>query len=134
MIDQLIQTITDKLGLSTDAAQGGAGVILALIKKYGDGAAVSALLAKIPGAEALADAEAGRLESGGGGLGGMVGGLLGGGAGDAAKALGALQGLGIDMDQGKMLAGVVGGFVKDKAGADLVDQALGNAGWLKDLL
>ncbi|MCG8442146.1 MAG: hypothetical protein MI723_10095, partial [Caulobacterales bacterium] len=87
-----------------------------------------------PGAADLAAAQRGALDSGGGGVGGMLGGMLGGGAGDALKALDAFKGLGMDVDDGKKVAGVVGGFVKQNVGEGALDQALGDAGWLKALL
>lgn len=133
MIDRLISMVKEQLGLDENSARGGVGVALALIKKFGEDGAASELLGKIPGADALASAEEGRVEAGGG-LGGLVGNLLGGDAGDAAKALGAMKDLGIDLDDGKKLVSLVGSFLKEHAGEELLNRVLGDAGWLKDLL
>ena len=139
MIDDLLKLVIGQLGFDDTKARGGVGVIFALIKKFGEGGALADLFNAIPGAEDLADAEAGRLEKseGGGvlgGLGGMLGGVLGDNVGDAMKAIEALQGLDIDLDQGKQLTGMVVDFAKEKAGEDVLDKALSNADWLKKLI
>ncbi len=135
MIDGLVNTIASQLGIDATVARQGVGVVFALLQKFGESGAVSQLFDAIPGAADLASGQAASLDGGaGGGLMGMAGGLLGGSAGDAAKALGALQGLGRDMDQSKQLASLVGGFIKDNGGAGALDGVLGDAGWLKALL
>lgn len=135
MINDIIKNIAAQMGLDEGIATKGVGIVMAMLQKFGDVGALSQLFEKIPGAGELAQSSISDLETGGGGLMSMVGGLLGGGAGDAAKALEALKGLGLDMDQGKQLTSLVGSAIKDNAGADVLDAVLGDkAGWLKELL
>ena len=135
MIDDLIKLVMTQVGLSEGSARGGTGMVFALLEKFGDNGPIGKLFDLIPGAGDLAGEQRSAVEEGAGGLGGLVGGLLGGGAGDAMKALDAFKSLDLDLDQGKQIAGVVGGFVKDKGGADILQEALGDkADWLKALL
>lgn len=137
MIDQLITLVTQKLGLSTDEARGGVGVLFALMQKFGDEGAVGDLLNKLPGATTLASEQANNVDTGGGsggGLAGMVGGLLGGNAGDAMEALGALKNVGLDMDQAKSLVPVVAEFAREHAGEDVLKKAADSVPFLKQFL
>lgn len=138
MIEQLIQQVVAKLGIDEGLAQKAVGTVLGLLKKQGDGGAVSALFDKIPGAADLAGkfSDAPAASGGGlmGGLMGKLGGAIGGNAGGAMEAMNALKDTGLSMDQAKDMAPVVTGFLKEKAGGDLLGKALESVPALKSLL
>ena len=134
MIDQLIAKIVAEIGLDQSTAQKALGTLFSLLQKEGDGAAVGALLDKLPGAAELADqfgAEGGGLL---GGLAGAAGGLLGGKAGGALEAMAALKEAGVSMDDAKSMMPVVTDFMKQNAGEDVVKAALSSVPALSDFL
>ena len=131
VMDQIIKTLSQSLGLPEPAVRAGVGIILNFVKqKSADSgnAQFTALLGLLPGAgELMSSAPA--ADSGGGALGGLLakaGGLLGGNLGDAAAALGALQGAGIPMDKAGELASGFFTEAKGVAGDDAVNAVLKN--------
>ena len=131
VMDQIIKTLSQSLGLPEPAVRAGVGIILNFVKqKSADSgnAQFTALLGLLPGASALmSSTPAG--DAGGGALGGLLakaGGLLGGNLGDAAAALGALQGAGIPMDKAGELASGFFTEAKGVAGDDAVNAVLKN--------
>ena len=131
VMDQIIKTLSQSLGLPEPAVRAGIGIILNFVKqKSADSgsAQFTALLGLLPGASALmSSTPAG--DAGGGALGGLLakaGGLLGGNLGDAAAALGALQGAGIPMDKAGELASGFFTEAKGVAGDDAVNAVLKN--------
>ena len=131
VMDQIIKTLSQSLGLPEPAVRAGVGILLNFVKqKSADSgnAQFTALLGLLPGASALmSSTPAG--DAGGGALGGLLakaGGLLGGNLGDAAAALGALQGAGIPMDKAGELASGFFTEAKGVAGDDAVNAVLKN--------
>lgn len=134
MIDQLVAVVSEKLGIDASMAEKAVGVVMGLVNKDGDNAAVSALFDKLPGAAALAQQYGGEITEGGGGLLGKVSGMLGGNTGDLMGALGALKQTGLSVDQLGEMAPLIKNFMTEHAGEDTVRQALGSVPALKDFL
>lgn len=99
---EIVNMLTEQLGINTEQAQGGAGAIFNMVKEQlGDGD-FSKISAVVPGMDSLLEAAP---QSGG--LVGLAGGLVsqfGGGAGKLSSLAGAFQGLDLD-------PGMVGKFV-----------------------
>lgn len=131
-MDQIIKTLSQSLGLPEPAVRAGVGIILNFVKqKSADsgGAQFNALLGLLPGASALMSSAPAGDAVGGSGLGGLLakaGGLIGGNLGDAAAALGSLQGAGIPMDKAGELASGFFTEAKGVAGDDAVNAVLKN--------
>ena len=106
-MQDFIKDAAAQLGISTGEAESATGGILGFIKENADGADVSEMLGKLPGAgDLIAKATGG--DSGGGMLGGLgdaLGGMLGGGAGQALGAAEMLSKSGLD-------ASKIGGFLE----------------------
>lgn len=130
-MQDLINTLTARLGIDAGAAQSGVGSLLRLIKKEGDGGAVSDLFDKLPGANAM-EAEHGGNE-GGGGLLGSVTGALGNLGGGTASALAGIT-ASIGPDKLKEFAQIFVGYAKKFAGEDTVNKVIGSVPALKSLL
>ena len=112
----LVKELVSKLGIDSEQAKGGAGMILGLVKdKLGAGE-----FAKVKEAIPEADQLAEEAPEAGGGLLGAVGGLtsaLGaGGVGDLAKLAGGFQKLGLDADMVGKFVPVILDLVKSKGG------------------
>jgi tape measure domain-containing protein len=134
-VNEFIQMVTSKLGTSESTARSATGGMLQMLQGQLDGGDFSQLMEKLPGASDLL----GESESSGGGS-GMLGSLmnqatsaLGGNLGGAVGLLGKLKDTGLDTDQLASFASMFLGFVKDKAGAGLVDRILGKIPELKSL-
>lgn len=142
MIDQLIQQVTSKLGISDDMATKGVGMLMGFFKSKGDSGAVSEIFSKIPGAADLASQFEGELggeaKSGGGGLlGGLMsklGGKMGGQMGGAMEAMDAFKKTGLSMDQAKDMLPVAKDFLEENVGQDAVGKVFDSIPALKGLL
>jgi hypothetical protein len=100
-MNQIIQTISQQLGLPEGVVRMGVTILLNFIQKKVEGTQYQAFLNLIPGLNDLANAQAPAAQSGGG-LGGLLGNLssiLGGEGGDIAKTLGSFEAAGIKPDQ-----------------------------------
>ena len=115
-MQDLIDRIVEKTGLSPDIAEKATGIMLSLVKTQGDRAKVTQLFDAIPGAGELAQLHGGDGAKGGGLLGMLGGGLMGG----PLAAVSKLQATGLSMDQIKVLGKETLGYAKEKAGDDLV--------------
>ena len=135
MIAQLITQVAERVGIPESLARQGVGVVLGLLLKQGDPAAVGDLFAQVPGAADLAAsyADAAGEAAGGpmGGLLGRVGGMLGGKAGDTMSALAAFQKTGLTIDQGKAMLPVARDFLAQHADEATVRRALESVPALK---
>lgn len=128
-MEELIKTITAKVGITPEQAKAGLGLVLKLAKDK-LGPEFSKLSGALPAAEALI---AGAPQAGG--LGGLAGGLLGGlgggklaGLAGLAGALGAAQKVGLNKDQLLGIGAQATDFLKAKGGpgvAELLKKALG---------
>lgn len=135
MIDQLVQIVTQKLGIDSATAEKAVGIVMSLIEKEGDGSTVSQLFENIPGAADLASRYAGDAgQDAAGGLLGQVAGMIGGGAGDVVGSIGALKETGLSMGQLQDFAPLVKNFLTEQAGEDLVRQAVSSVPALKGFL
>ena len=121
-MQDLIDRITTETGLSPEKAERGLGIMLGLLKTQGNQAKVAELLAKLPGADALAMKFGGDGASRGGLLGMLGGGLMGGPLAAVAK----LTSAGLTMDQIKQLGATTLDYAKEKAGESLVKEAAGS--------
>lgn len=141
MMDELLKMLTDRLGLDQGAAVGVAGKAMGMIKEQVDSSTFSNLASAIPGVEsAIASAESGEASGGGGGggllgsLAGALGGLLGGSAGKSLELGAALTKQGLPADKIGEFATMLVSFIKDKAGASVLEQIYGQFPMLKSLI
>jgi len=122
---EILNVLTEQLGITEEQAKGGAGAIFSIAKeKLGDGD-FSKIAEVIPGMDDLLGAAP---ESGG--VAGAIGGLaskFGGGAeklGDLASLAGGFKGLGLDSDMVGKFIPIILSFVQSKGG-DSVKSLLG---------
>jgi len=114
---EILNMLTDQLGVTEEQAKGGAGAVFNLAKeKLGD-ANFSKVAEAVPGMDDLLGAAPAS-----GGLGGMIGGLaskLGGGAGklgSLASLAGGFKGLGLDSGMVGKFIPIILTFVQSKGG------------------
>lgn len=125
MMEQIIATIADKVGIDIELANKAVGIVLNLVDSSVSDEIKEKLYSVLPEAQAMAEAGG---ESSGGGLLGMASGLFGGGGGamGAVAAMGKLTDAGLDTDQitemGKGLLSSVG----EVGGEDLVGEIVGS--------
>jgi hypothetical protein len=122
----ILNLLTEQLGVTEDQAKGGAGAIFNLVKDSLSGDQFNEVAAAVPNMqELLAAAPAG------GGLGGAIGGLtsmLGGGAeklGGLASLAGSFKALDLDMDMVTKFVPVILSFVKSQGGDSLKNMLAG---------
>lgn len=121
-MQDVIQSIATANGIDTDLAEKAVGMILNFLKKEADPSAVSSMMDALPGADALAAAQAG--EGGGGMMGSLMGMMPGGGG---VMGLGAqLMGAGLGMGQIQGVAKQLFSIAKEKAGEDAMGQIVGS--------
>jgi hypothetical protein len=120
-MQDLINRVVTNVGLDAALAEKAIGMILAFLKKEGPEAEIGQLMAAMPGAEALAAANA-PGEGGGGLMGGLMS-MMGGGG---VMALGQqLMGAGIGMGQIQGLSKEVFAYGQEKAGEDVMGAIVG---------
>ncbi len=110
-MDELISRIMAASGLDQSLAQKAIGIILAFLQKEGPAAEIGQLMAALPGAQELAEAEGGAK----GGLLGTIGGMMGGGGGVMALG-GQLMGAGLSMGQIQSVSKEMFAVGREKAG------------------
>jgi hypothetical protein len=119
---ELIDMLTESLGVDARQAEGGAAVLFKAAKaKLGDGE-FGQLLGGVPG---LSDLMNKAPASGGGGLGGMLGGIAGAMGGNAAlisTIVGGFGKLGLTTDDAKRFVPVVLDFLRKNVGPDVVSR------------
>ena len=119
---ELIDMLTNTLGVSAGQAEGGAAVLFKAAKdKLGEGE-FSRLLGGIPG---LPDLLKKAPAPGGGGLGGLLGGLAGAVGGNAAlisTIVGGFGKLGLGTDDAKRFLPVILEFLRKNVGPDVVSR------------
>ena len=124
---ELINMLTEQLGISDEQARGGAGLLFKMAKdKLGSGE-FEQITASVPEADSLADAApgSGLFESA---LGGLASGLSSGESnlGDLAGLVGGFTKLGLEPDMLGNFVPIVLSFVKGKGG-DAVQNILSKA-------
>ncbi|HUR43109.1 MAG TPA: hypothetical protein VMZ01_03305 [Aestuariivirga sp.] len=107
-MQDLIETIVFRTGLEPAKAERALGIMLALVKSHGDKAKAQELLARLPGASALAEEHAGgRFTSG------------------PLATMSKLTAAGLSMEQIKQVGLLTLEYAKNKAGIELVREAAG---------
>ncbi len=112
---EIVNLLTEQLGINTEQAKGGAGAIFNLAKEKLGAGDFGKIAEVIPGMDELLES----APSGGGGLGGMASGLaskLGGGAGSLGSLVGAFQSLDLDPGMAGKFVPVILSFVQSKGG------------------
>jgi hypothetical protein len=113
-MDELIGRLVAGVGIDRAAAEKAVGIILDFLVKEGPTDKVQALLAKLPGADAMIQKAAGES----GGLGGLMGGAMGGVMGAGMRMMSA----GLSMSQVQSVTREVIAYVREKAGEDAVGE------------
>ena len=113
-MDELIARLVDKVGVDKVAAEKSIGIILDFLVKEGPPDKVQALVDKLPGAQALIEAQ--QAGDTGGGMFAM-GGVMGAGT--------KMMGAGLSMGQVQGVAKEVLAFIREKAGEDAVGEIVG---------
>ncbi|MGX5732799.1 DUF2267 domain-containing protein [Bosea thiooxidans] len=119
-MDELISRLMAASGLNEEQTRKAVGIILAFLQKEGPPAEIGQLMAALPGAQELADAESGAK----GGVLGAIGGLMGGGGGVMALG-GQLMGAGLSMGQIQTVSKEMFAVGREKAGEDAMGAIVG---------
>ena len=118
-MEELLTRVAGAAGINEELARKAVGIILAFLQKEGPAAEIGQLMAALPGAQALADAEGGAK----GGMLGAIGGLMGGGG---VMALGGqLMGAGLSMGQIQRVSKEMFTVGREKAGEDAMGAIVG---------
>jgi len=129
-MNEFIQLVSQQLGVSAETSKSATGGMLGLLKDKLEGGDFSKLVTALPEQLVPTGAKAG-AQGALGGLMGAVSGALGGGGGGSLGALAQLAGTGLKPEQVGTFASLFLGFVKSKAGQDLVAKILGSIPELK---
>lgn len=113
-MDELIGRLVTDVGIDRGAAEKAVGIILDFLVKEGPSDKVQALLAKLPGADAVMQ----KAASESGGLGGVMGGMMGGVMGAGMRMMSA----GLSMGQVQSVTRTVIAYTREKAGEDAVGE------------
>lgn len=119
-MDELISRIMAASGLDESLAKKAIGIILAFLQKEGPATEIGQLMAALPGAQELANAEGGAK----GGLMGAIGGMMGGSGGVMALG-GQLMGAGLSMGQIQTVSKEMFAVGREKAGEDAMGAIVG---------
>ncbi|TWU60593.1 hypothetical protein Poly51_08710 [Rubripirellula tenax] len=141
-MDELIAQLTSKLGIDESVANAATGKAMALVKQHAGDELFGKIASAIPGAvesAATGASDAGSdAASGGAGmlgkLAGMASSALGGSAGGGLELGAALTGAGLEPDKMGGFVSMIVGFLKEKAGAEVMDQVMAKFPMLKTLL
>jgi hypothetical protein len=113
-MSELVSKVADAVGIDAELAEKAVGMMLAFLEKEGDSEAVSKMIAAIPGAQAL-------IEANSGGGGGLLSGLLGGGVMGLGQQL---MSEGLGMGEITSLAKETISVAKEYAGDEVVDEVV----------
>jgi hypothetical protein len=113
-MDELIARLVANVGVDKTAAEKSVGIILDFLVKEGPPDKVQALIDKMPGAQALLQAQQ-ASDAGGGGF--SMGGLMGAGT--------KMMGAGLSMGQVQGVTKEVIAYSREKAGEDAVGEIVG---------
>ncbi|HZP79632.1 MAG TPA: DUF2267 domain-containing protein [Pseudolabrys sp.] len=114
-MDELVARLVANVGVDRDTAEKAIGIILDFLKKEGPSDKVQALIDRLPGADALLQAQQGVDASGGGMF--AMGGIMGAGT--------KLMGIGLSMGQVQSITKEVIGYAREKAGEDVIGEIVG---------
>jgi len=114
-MDELIDRLVANVGIDRAAAEKSLGIMLDFLSKEGPADKVQALMASMPGSEALIATA--RESDGGGGLFGGMGGVM---------AVGSrMMAAGLSMGQIQSVARDTMAYAREKAGSDVIDEIVG---------
>ncbi len=113
-MDELIARLVANVGIEQAAAEKAVGIIFDFLRKEGPADKVQALIDRMPGAQALIEAQEG--SNPGGGMFAM-GGIMGAGA--------KMMAAGLSMTQVQGLTHEVIGYAREKAGEDAIGEIVG---------
>ena len=136
-MQELIDGIAEKMGISPQVAQKAVSVVLSLVKSEGDNGLVGQLFEKMPGADELAGAGTQALADkakSGAGLMGMIGNALGGSTGKLMAAVSVLQSDGLDTSQIRQIGDEVMSYARQQGGDDLAGKVTESIPGLNALL
>jgi len=140
-MDELIQKLTNQLGIDASVANNATGKVMAMVKQHAGDDLFAKITAAVPGASESAEqgaVEPAAASAGGGGmfgkLAGMASGALGGSGGGGLELGAALSSAGLDPSQLGGFVSTVVTFLKEKVGDDVMDQILAKFPVLKGLL
>ena len=112
-MDELIARLVADVGIDRAAAEKAVGIILEFLLKEGPTDKVQALLAKLPGAEAVMQKAASESDTSG-----LMGGAMGGVMGAGMRMMSA----GLSMGQVQSVTRAVIAYTREKAGEDAVGE------------
>lgn len=130
-MQDFIAMAVSKLGTSEADTKSATQGVLGLLKQHASGSDFSQLLAKVPGAGDMLGKSGGH---GIAGLAGTIGGMLGGQGKEAAAATGLAGILGSLGGKSGGFVQLLGGYLKQKAGSDLVGRIFAKVPDLAKLL
>ena len=107
-MDELISKLTAQLGINSDQARGGAGLIMKMIQDNLDEESMAKIKSILPDLSSLIDAAP---SEGGGGIGGLLGNLAGSVLGDAGETVGKLSNLAAGFSKLDLDASNIGDFI-----------------------
>ncbi len=114
-MDELIARLVNNLGIDRDSAEKAVGIIFEFLLKEGPPDKMRALLARLPGAEELMEAQEGVDSSGGGMF--ALGGIMGAGT--------KMMAAGLSMPQVQGVARETLAYAREKAGEDAIGDIVG---------
>jgi len=114
MSTDLITVLTSQLGVSSQQASGGAGLLFKMAQEKLSSQQFSQVAAAVPEASRLLGAAP---PAGGGGIVGMLGKAMGGKAGDLAALAGGFSKLGMDASMIQKFLPILLGYVQQQGGA-----------------
>jgi hypothetical protein len=114
-MDELIARLVANVGVDRAAAEKAVGIILEFLRAEGPADKVKALIDKLPGADALLQAQQGQ-DAGGGGMFAM-GGIMGAGT--------KMMAAGLSMGQVQGVTRETIAFAREKAGEDAIGEVVG---------
>jgi hypothetical protein len=120
-MNELIDMLTSKLGISGTQAEGGAAVLFKAARDKLGGAEFDQLLGGVPGLTDLLK----KAPASGGGLGGLLGGLAGAVGGNAGLISTIFQGfgkLGLTVEDARRFAPVIMEFLRTQVGPEVASR------------
>lgn len=119
---ELIDMLTQNLGVSAAQAEGGAGVLFKAAQDKLGSAEFGKLLGGVPG---ISDLLKKAPPAGGGGLGGLLGGLAGAVGGNAAliaNIVGGFGKLGLTTEHAKKFVPIILGYLRTKVSPEVINK------------
>ncbi len=114
-MDELVARLVANVGVDRVAAEKAVGIIFEFLRKEGPADKVQALIDRIPGAQALMQAQEGVDASGGGGF--AMGGIMGAGT--------KMMAAGLNMGQVQGVTREVIAYARETAGEDAIGEIVG---------